>query len=149
MNHNQAPNRIQTSQFIRRAVLQDILHWLFDRLGRIDRKGLIALAGVVFGAQIIVYGSVWLGVAEADSAPVRTFEIVTLWICLAAATKRLHDIGLGAAWIAAAIGATFGVSLATAATGFVLFGPAALETGSNGYWSIVGLTALPALLTTL
>jgi uncharacterized membrane protein YhaH (DUF805 family) len=130
-------------------MLRTISCLLFDPRGRIDRKGLLLLAGGLFAAQAMIYGMAWAGFYPSRHSLVQLFEVAALWICLAAAVKRLHDIGCGGTWVLIGFGCQCLFALVLVVTAMLTMGQGALETGTSTYWWIVGVTMLPAVAATL
>ncbi len=130
-------------------MLNSLYRSLFDPRGRIDRKGLLLLAVCLFAAQIAVYGGAWLGLYAARAIAVQGFELLSLWVCMVAAIKRLHDIGYGAVWVMIGFGAKCLFALGLVVSVMLVWGLQALETGTSSYWTVVGLTMLPAVAGTL
>lgn len=117
--------------------------------GRINRKGFLHLALIILSIQIATYGLTLGSGFPADSPVLRIFDCATLWICLTAATKRLHDTGRGAVWILYAIAGSLAFSVAIIVAAIMSFGQTVLLPQSPYYFWLITLATLPAFLATL
>ena len=126
-----------------------LLQSLLDPRGRVNRIGLLYVAGGLLALQVITYGLAWAGLYHPRTIGVQFFELMALWICMAAAIKRLHDIGYGAIWVLIGFAAEFCFALMLVVGVLVTMGQAALDEGSSSYWTVIGLTMLPALVGTI
>ena len=117
--------------------------------GRISRKGFLHLALIILAIQIATYGlTIGLGM-QTNSLTLRAFDLATLWICLTAATKRLHDTDRGAVWILYAIAGSLAFSVGIIVAAILLFGQTVLLPQSPYYFWLITLATLPAFIATL
>lgn len=105
----------------------------FDPRGRVNRKGLIVLSGVLLGAQFGVYGSEYLGGEVISPGAGFAINAVLLWLGIAAISKRLHDLDAGASrLIWAALFLVLGAVAASIGAIYTL-GEEAMQAGHIGY----------------
>lgn len=121
----------------------ELLRLLFDPRGRIDRKGLLAVAAPMVVIQILVMAL--LRVVE-PTPTVEILELVTksvfVLIALVLAAKRLHDVSMSGWWI---VGTMFGVTalITASAFGFLFaLGPQTLVEGNLGFVVTIGINVV-------
>ena len=121
----------------------ELLRLLFDPRGRIDRKGLLAVAAPMVVIQILVMAL--LRVVE-PTPTVEILELVTksvfVLIALVLAAKRLHDVSMSGWWI---VGTMLGVTalITASAFGFLFaLGPQTLAEGNLGFVVTIGINVV-------
>ncbi|MEM8972532.1 MAG: DUF805 domain-containing protein [Pseudomonadota bacterium] len=117
--------------------------------GRINRTGFLYLALIILGIQVATYGMTLSFGLQAESTVLRVFDLATLWICLTAAAKRLHDTGRGAIWILYAVAGSLAFSVLLIMVAVVTLGPTVLQPQNPLYIWIVSLATVPAFGATL
>jgi uncharacterized membrane protein YhaH (DUF805 family) len=121
------------------------LRLALDPRGRIGRKDMARLALSLMAVQIAIMAAVLaLGVKPASSF-MRVVEIAALWISIAAASKRLHDAGLSAAWIVWTSIAYVGWAVIVAAATIMITGPVRMTATSPAMIAAVAVSMLPLL----
>lgn len=117
--------------------------------GRINRKGFLYLALIILALQAFTYGMVFGLGLQADTPALRIFDLATLWICLTAAAKRLHDTNRGAIWLLYAAAGSLAFSVFIIVAAILSLGPAVLQPGSPFYVWLIAIATLPAFAATL
>jgi uncharacterized membrane protein YhaH (DUF805 family) len=114
-----------------------------DPRGRTDRRGLIILAAVLIGVEILLLVAADRLALSYNSLPAIAAKALLCWIAFTGTSRRLHDLGVSALWIFGALAAVF--VWATIAALVVLFslGVEALEPGAAGYLIIFVATIAP------
>lgn len=117
--------------------------------GRINRTGFLYLALIILGIQVATYGMSLSFGLQAESIVLRMFDLATLWICLTAAAKRLHDTGRGAIWILYAVAGSLAFSVLLIVMAMFSFGQTVLHPQHPLYMWLITFATLPAFGTTL
>ena len=117
--------------------------------GRINRKGFLYLALIILTLQIALYGLIWGLGLNAGTPLLRLFDFATLWICLTAAAKRLHDTGRSSIWILYAVALSLAFSVLVFVVALLSLGQPVLQPNNPFYVWILALNTLPALAITL
>ncbi len=125
--------------------MQEVLVSLIDPRGRCNRKGLLVTALVLLAAEIVMAGTVWLAGFPVDHPALLIAKAALLWIAVAAASQRLHDLGRSAWSILWAMLALFVWSFASALTATIVLGPDEIVPGTPGFWLIFAAIAAPML----
>lgn len=115
---------------------------LLDPRGRCNRRGLLVVSGLLLAIEAVLALALLLMGAAFDGPLAWIVKLALLWTAIAATSKRLHDCGHSAWWMAGATLAVmvwcFGLT-----TGLVLLlGPAAFAPGS--LWLALTLVAVSA-----
>ncbi len=122
---------------------------IVDPRGRANRKGLIVLAVIMLGAQVLVRGGGYLLGHELQGPASWVIHSLFIWLGVVALSKRLHDLGISAWWLLwAAIGMfvwTFIVSFAVVLT----LGLEAVAPGSSGMMIAMTASFAPVMALTL
>lgn len=114
-----------------------------DPRGRCDRKGLLLIAVVLLGLQLLVGGALWLVDADLTGPVALSLKAAFFWAAIAAASKRLHDFGRSAWWLAGGLLASVVWSFALAFTAVLAVGPEALTPQSPWFGAFFAGTSLP------
>ena len=124
-------------------------HMLFDPRGRIDRKGLLLLAVALLALQAVFAVALATGMMDIHGAPALIIKTTFLWIAIVAASKRLHDLGRSAWWIAIAFVSMIVWGIVAVLAVYPVFGRDMLVPGSAGYVAALALNMVPILAATL
>jgi uncharacterized membrane protein YhaH (DUF805 family) len=116
---------------------------LFDPRGRINRKGLLAVAMALLAAEAGFAALAVAGGAGLESPLVVLGKIMFLWLATAAVSKRLHDLSLSAWVMLKAALAVILWSIVETAVLMMVLDRGAMEEGQYGFWLSVGGTVLP------
>ena len=117
--------------------------------GRINREDFLHPALIILAIQTTTHG-LTIGVdMQTNSLALRAFDSANLWICLTAATKRLHEKDRGAVWILYAIASCLAFSVGIIVAAILLFGKTVLLPQSPYYFWLRTLATLPASIATL
>lgn len=130
-------------------IVHRLPHMLFDPRGRVDRKGLLVLALALLALQALFAGALATGLLAVSSAPAILIKLAFLWVALVAASKRLHDLGRSAWWIAITLAAMIVWAVIAVLIVLPIYGQAMLVPGSDGYMVTLALNMLPILAATL
>ncbi|MEO0731090.1 MAG: DUF805 domain-containing protein [Pseudomonadota bacterium] len=119
--------------------MRDIAQLLVDPRGRINRKGLLAVAVPLVFTQLALYAMFGVyGLNAHNSWMVFCCELVFVAMALVLAAKRLHDCDMSAWWIPGALAIVVAlISLCSFAFLYTL-GAASLQHGHIGYVVTVG-----------
>ena len=126
-----------------------VAQWLFDPRGRVDRKGLIYLALALLVMQALLAGLLYAAGLHLEHPVVMVLKLVFIWIALAAASKRLHDLGRSGLWI---VGAAFGmIAWCVVVVGAVVavYGLDGMKPGEAGHTIAFVVNMFPVLIATL
>ncbi len=118
---------------------------LVDPRGRCNRKGLVILAVAILALEAVI-GLIVLALGISLEGPLAiSIKLAFFWTAFAAASKRLHDLGRSAWWVAAGLLGLIVWSFALAIAALMAFGPHVLTTSTAVYAAIMIGTMLPAL----
>lgn len=130
------------------AFVELVVH-LFDPRGRCNRKGLLVVAIVLLVLQVGL-GAMFYGAGIDFSSPaIGVLKLVFFWLALAAASKRLHDLGLSGWWVAKSFAIMLAWTTALALALMLTFGDRAMREGETGFWILLAGNMLPVLVLTL
>ncbi|MEZ5843948.1 MAG: DUF805 domain-containing protein [Hyphomicrobiaceae bacterium] len=130
-------------------ILLRLPHMLLDPRGRIDRKGLLILAIALLALQAMFAAVLGAGLIDIHGAPAITIKLAFLWVAIVAASKRLHDLGRSAWWIAIAFVSMIVWGVVAVLAVFPVYGRDMLVPGSEGYVAALALNMVPILAATL
>jgi uncharacterized membrane protein YhaH (DUF805 family) len=122
---------------------------LFDPRGRCNRKGLLIVAGLLLGVELIAGLALWATEARLDGTAALALKLIFCWLALAAGSKRLHDMNLSAWWMLAAVGATIVWTMLLSLALALAIGVEVLQPTSSWYWGMLAGTTLPVFCATL
>ena len=122
---------------------------LFDPRGRCDRKGLLILAGIILVLEA-VFGLVSIGLGlSLDGPAMIAFKVVFVWTAVAAACKRLHDLGRSGWWLLGGFIALVLWTFAVATAVLLLAGPEELAHNAVLYAVVMASSMVPAFVALL
>ncbi|MGE0626642.1 MAG: DUF805 domain-containing protein [Hyphomicrobiaceae bacterium] len=113
--------------------------------GRCNRKGLVILAVAMLGLEAVFGLMVYAGGGLLGGVLAISLKAVVMWMAIAAAAKRLHDIGRSAWWIMGGLAALITWSFVLTTGIAVWMGPEELARSSLAFGSVFAGTLLPAL----
>jgi uncharacterized membrane protein YhaH (DUF805 family) len=116
-----------------------------DPRGRVNRKGLAALAGVMLGAQGGVWFAEYSGGLAVPSAIDFAINAVLLWLGLAAIAKRMHDLDVSVwrvFWFAMLLAI---VAVVASVAAVYSLGEDAMLPGHLGYLIVAAVVFGPAI----
>ncbi|MEO1694427.1 MAG: DUF805 domain-containing protein [Pseudomonadota bacterium] len=123
--------------------LRETAHLMLDPRGRMNRKGLLAVAAPLVVVQLALYALFGLyGFNAHNSGAVLAFEVLFLAVAFTLAAKRLHDCNLTAWWIPGALGCVVALIFASSFGFLMLLGPGSLVEGHVGYVATVGVSIM-------
>lgn len=125
--------------------MQHLLVSLIDPRGRCNRKGLLVAALVLLAVEIVGAVLVWLSQMLVDHPALLFTKAALMWVAIAAACQRLHDLGRSAWLILPAMLGLLAWSFAAALAAAFAFGPDAVVPGSVGFWLIFAAVSAPML----
>lgn len=115
----------------------------FDPRGRVDRQGFMIVAAVLVGAQAGLYGALAAAGDSVQSGLAYAANAILFWMGFAAVSNRLHDLGMSAWRLVAAIAGLavwcFGLSFSLV----ICFGEDGFLPGGTGLIAAVAGTSLP------
>jgi uncharacterized membrane protein YhaH (DUF805 family) len=121
----------------------------FDPRGRVNRRGFMIVAAVLMGAQAGLYGALAAAGDSVQSGLTYAANAVLFWMAIAALSKRLHDLGMSAWRLVAAIAGMavwcFGLSFSLV----IGFGEDGFLPGGTGMIAAVTGTILPVAILVL
>ena len=120
-----------------------------DPRGRCNRKGLLIVAGLLLGVEIVVGALLWAAGADLEGGLVLTLKAVCVWLAICAGSKRLHDMNLRAWWMLGTLALTTLWTLILVVALFVTVGETAMEPGTAWYMLALAGSATPILGATL
>lgn len=127
----------------------DMIPMLFDPRGRCNRKGLLFIACAMLAVQICLAIGLWQAGAGLGSPVVVALKIVFVWLALAAASKRLHDMGLGTLWIGAAFLGLLVWSVISVMAVMAVFGTDVFDVNSPAFATVTAANIAPVILVTI
>jgi len=116
----------------------------FDPRGRCNRKGLLYLAVILLTVQVGLGVLVLRGVLEQDGPLLLAMKIVFFWTAYVGASKRLHDTGRRAWWIAGGFLALAVWTIIATVGALIVFDTNELVPGARVHSTIVMSTIVPA-----
>lgn len=118
---------------------------LLDLRGRCNRRGLMAMAGVILALEAALVLVLALTAGDFDGLPASLVKGALLYVVSAGAAKRLHDLGRSA-WslVGGVLGLVLWIFMLTLAV-MVMLGPEAARAGGPAFVAIVIATLMPAL----
>lgn len=122
---------------------------LADPRGRCNRRGLLVVATLLLGVEIVLVAAMSLGIVSPGGAGLLPVKAAILWVAIAACSKRLHDTGRSAWMMAWALPVTIAWSLAATIAVAMHVGLEALVPSSPWYFACLGLTMVPVVAGTL
>lgn len=125
--------------------MQHLLFSLIDPRGRCNRKGLLVAALVLLAVEIAAVVVVWLSQMPVDHPALLVTKAALMWVAIAAACQRLHDLGRSAWLILPAMLGLLAWSFAAALATVVTFGPDAAVPGTFGFWLVFAAVSAPML----
>jgi uncharacterized membrane protein YhaH (DUF805 family) len=127
-----------------------LLKLLLDPRGRCDREQLLLAAAFLLLLQFVAALALWLAGLEFTGRLAFTVNGLFCWMGFAAISKRLHDLGHSAWWVAGGLlmwlsgAALFSLLLA------LIAGSEALDPATGGlYWPLFAALMLPLLAAAL
>lgn len=127
----------------------DMILMLFDPRGRCNRKGLLIIACAMLAVQICLVLGLWQAGASLDTPMVVALKAVFVWLALAAASKRLHDLGLGTLWIGAAFLGLLVWSVLSVMAVMSVFGTDVFNVNSPAFATVMAANIAPVIIVTL
>ncbi len=127
----------------------DMIPMLFDPRGRCNRKGLLVIACVMLAVQICLAIGLWQAGASLGSPIVAVLKATFIWLALAAASKRLHDLGLGTLWIGAAFLGLLVWSMISVMAVMAVFGTDVFNAASPAFATVMAANMVPVIIVTL
>ncbi len=126
----------------------DMIPMLFDPRGRCNRKGLLVIACAMLAVQICLAIGLWQAGASLESPVVVALKVVFVWLALAAASKRLHDLGLGTLWIGAAFLGLLVWSVLSVMAVMSVFGTDVFNVNSPAFATVMSANIAPVIIVT-
>ena len=127
----------------------ELLWHMVDPRGRCNRQGLLIVAGLLLGAEIVVGGAFWLLGADLNGPAVFAFKLLCVWTAICAGSKRLHDLDLRAWWMLGTLAITTAWTFVLVVAMAVTLGGHVLQPGSGWYFTALALSSTPIFAATL
>lgn len=129
--------------------LISVLPHLVDPRGRCNRRGLLIVATLLLGLELVALAVFCLTGAAFNGPVAWTFKLAVCWVAIAGCAKRLHDVGRSAWVMAWALPVTIVWGFASTLSLALVVGLDALVPTSPWYLASLGLTMLPVVAGTL
>lgn len=137
------------SAMSRAMPIKSVLMALADPRGRCNRRGFLMLAVALLVVQLAAVSIlVAIGHSLHGAAGVVLNGLI-LWTVTAAISKRLHDLGLSAWWVAKAGAAVLLWGVLSTSGLMLVLEPASFEPGGLGYGLVLAALVIPVLLSIL
>lgn len=131
------------------ATVLRILQTFFSPRGRVNRKGMLVVAGMLVVVETVGASLIWIGGVDPSSPLINALKAFFLWIAVSAVCKRLHDMGLSAWRLPTALALQVAWTAVLATTMFVSLGVEQMQPDSEGYRMMLAGCAAPIIAAAL
>ncbi len=122
----------------------DMAMQLFDPRGRAGRRDFLYAAITMFVLQVALLALVAAFDANAEGFYLLPANFAFVYMGYAAISRRMHDLGISAWWMPAAVGIWLAAGFMLALLLALILGPSALSPGKPGFWlAFFALLAAP------
>lgn len=122
---------------------------LVDPRGRCNRKGLLIVACILLALELLAGLAMAAGLVPLGSPAAWMLKAAFVWMAIAGAVRRLHDVGMSGWRILCAIVALSVWCFVFTTAAAIALGPENLVPGTAGFLAVFGALMAPVLMLAL